>query len=188
MTPRFDPTRAVVFDFGRGQLKDDEGGLRLNLPLGVLARLAEQAGPDATRDFAHGLGVEIGRRIESRLGAGALGADLAAWAEHLGGNIALLGLGHTQLERWGRALVVRLAGAPREISGLLPALVESALGRASGRDVEVVAFEEDGGAACLVLSRSSARRARELAAAGHGLGSVVEALHRERAVREGGVS
>jgi hypothetical protein len=178
MTPRFDPTRALVFDLARGQLRDEEGAARVNLPYHVLARLCEQAGAEAARDFAHSLGVELGRRVVERLGKDAVAEGLVAWAEHLGGQLALLGLGSLQLERWGRALVLRAAGYPAGAEPLLAPLLSSALGRATGRELALVPFVADGSAAYLVVAPGTAERARRLASAGNGLGQVVEELHR----------
>jgi len=177
MTPRFDPTRAIIYDLSRGQLRDDEGQARVNLPFFLLQRLCEHAGTDATSDFGGALGAEVGRRIRERLGAAAERADVSAWAEHLGGHLALLGLGDLSLERWGRALVVRIVGAPAGSSSLLSAVVTGALQRGLGRSLQIVAFEQEEGVALLVLSPETARRARTLQEAGESLGRVVEQLH-----------
>jgi hypothetical protein len=178
MTPRFDPTRAIIYDLAMGQLKDDEGVARLNLPFHLLLRLCEQAGADAAADFAQSLGGELGRRVQDRLGKQTGTADMAAWAEHLGGQLALVGLGGLQIERWGRALVLRMAGAPEGASALLASVLTGALQRGLGRDMAAVAFEDDETIAYLILSRDSAARARNLREAGQGLGQVVEQLHR----------
>lgn len=177
MTPRFDPTRAIICDLSRGQLRDDEGQPRVNLPYFLLQRLCEHAGGEATSEFGSALGAEIGRRIRDRLGARADQADVAAWAEHLGGHVALMGLGDLSLERWGRALVVRVTGAPAGSAALLSGVVTGALQRGLGRSVELAAFEHEEGLALLVLSPETARRVRALQEAGESLGRVVEQLH-----------
>jgi len=178
MTPRFDPTRAIVYDLSRGQLRDEEGQLRLNVPFFLLERLCGQAGPEATRDFGQGLGGDIGRRIRDRLGAAAEQVDVSVWTEHLGGHLAVLGLGDLSLERWGRALVIRIVGAPAGASALLAAVIAGALQRGAGRNVELVAFDVEDSVALLVLSPETAGRARALREAGESLGRVVEQLHR----------
>lgn len=177
MTSRFDPTRAIVYDLSRGQLRDDEGQVRLNVPYFLLHRLCEQAGPEAASDFGHALGGDIGRRIRDRMANRADQADVAAWTEHLGGHLALLGLGDLSLERWGRALVIRVVGAPSGASALLSSVVAGALQRGLGRDVQVVTFDVDDAVALLVLSPQTASRARALREAGESLGRVVEQLH-----------
>jgi len=178
MTPRFDPTRAIVYDLSRGQLRDDEGQARLNLPYFLLERLCDHAGAEATREFGSSLGGEIGRRIRDRLGSGADQANIGVWAEHLGGHVALLGLGDLSLERWGRALVVRIAGSPSGATALLSAVVAGALQRGLGRSVQTVSFPLEDAVALLVLSQQTAERARSLREAGESLGRVVEELHR----------
>jgi hypothetical protein len=177
MTPRFDPTRAVVFDLARGQLRDDEGASRLNLPTALVERLCAAAGSDAARDFGLGLGAEVGRRVADRLPADSA-ASLGAWTEHLGGHLALLGLGSLRTERWGRALVLRVSGVARELTDLLGNVLEGALTRGLSRTVSLVPFGAEEGVAYLVVNPNTAERARSLAASGQGLGSVVEALHR----------
>ena len=177
MTPRFDPTRAVIFDLARGQLRDDEGASRLNVPYHVLARLCEQAGPDAASDFGRSLGQELGRRVQERLGRVPGGAEIGPWVEHLGGQVALLGLGNVQLERWGRAMVFRGTGTPQGGEALLAHVFEGALHRAFGRDVRVVRFGSDDDVAYLILSPRTAERAVQLQDVGQGLGQVVETLH-----------
>ena len=112
MIPRFDPTRAVVFDLTQGQLRDDEGTGRVNVPVEALLRLCAAAGPEAQKDFARGLGSDAGRRVARRLGDNAANLGSEAWVEHLGGELALLGLGNLAFERWGRALVVTVSAAP----------------------------------------------------------------------------
>ena len=93
MTQRFDPTRSIRYDLERGQLRDEEGTLRLNIPAALLLRLCESAGEAATRDFLSALGTDIGRRIQAALGQDLSAAPIESWAEHLGGQLALLGLG-----------------------------------------------------------------------------------------------
>lgn len=177
MTPRFDPTRAIIYDLARGQLKDEEGASRVNLPVSLILRLCEQAGKEATQDFAQSLGSEIGRRVADRMGQSANAASVEAWTEHLGGQLALVGLGDMSVERWGRALVLRVSGAPQGTEELLPTVLTAALQRSLGRDSTALSFNQDEGLALLIVSKDTANRARNLVAQGQGLGQVVEALH-----------
>jgi hypothetical protein len=178
MTPRFDPSRSILVDLARGQLKDDEGAARLNIPAHLLARLCEQAGPEATKDFAEALGTDLGRRIQSRLGKFTEKASVEEWVEHLGGQLALLGLGNLLIEQWGKALVLRLTGAPTGCSRLGSGVLKGSLSRALGRQVDLVSFEHEDDVAFLVLSPDSAQKIRELANQGTGLGQAVDQLHR----------
>lgn len=178
MTPRFDPTRAIVYDLARGQLRDDEGASRLNLPVHLLVRLCESAGPDAARDFGYSLGDELGRRIADRMGDGRTSASIEDWTEHLGGQLALVGLGNLSIERWGKALVLRVAGIPNGTLSLLESVLSGCIQRGLGRQAAVVGFERGTEAEYLVLSGEAADRARHLARDGASLGHIVEELHK----------
>jgi hypothetical protein len=178
MTPRFDPTRAIVYDLARGQLRDDEGASRLNLPVHLLVRLCESAGADAARDFGYALGEELGRRIADRMGDDRTGASIEEWTEHLGGQIALVGLGNLSVERWGKALVLRVAGPALGTLTLLEAVLAGCIQRGLGRQVSVVGFERGAEAEFLVLSGEGADKARQLAEGGAQLGHIVEELHK----------
>jgi hypothetical protein len=181
MIPRFDPTRSVVFDLAQGQFRDDEGTPRLNVPADALLRLCEAAGPDAVRDFGRSLGSEVGRRALRRLGDAAQNAPVEAWVEHLGGELALLGFGNLSAERWGKALVLALDGAPSGSEAVLAAFVEGALQRALGRDVAAFSLGRTGELVRVaVLSRSSADRAREWQQGGASWVQILERLHGAR--------
>jgi len=177
MTPRFDPSRSILVDLARGQLKDDEGTARLNLPAHLLVRLAEQAGPEASKDFAEALGTDLGRRIQSRLGQVTETASVEEWVEHLGGQLALVGLGNLLIEQWGKALVLRLMGAPAGCTSFASGVLKGSLKRALGRQIDLVGFDSDDGVAFLVLCPDSAKKVQELANQGTGLGQAVDQLH-----------
>jgi hypothetical protein len=140
-----------------------------------LARLMEHAGPEVAADFGRSLGAEIGRRIAEKL-KNASGID--AWTEHLGGHLALLGLGSLTLERWGKALVLRVTGAPEGATALIGSVFEGALQRGLGEVVATVAFDAEHSTGYLVVSPGTAERVRGMAAAGEGLGQIVEQLHK----------
>lgn len=177
MTPRFDPTRAMVFDLAHGKLRDDEANERLNVPVLLMRQLLESAGDEATAQFARNLGHEVGRRAQGRLGEEGAQAGIGAWTEHLGGQLALLGWGDLSVEQWGRALVLVIDGAPDRMEHLSGILLEEALRRALSRDVDLVPFDDAGKLAYLALSKPGAQRARNLKDEGAGLGQVIEKLH-----------
>ncbi|MCH2108370.1 MAG: hypothetical protein MK135_03510 [Polyangiaceae bacterium] len=177
MIPRFDPTRAIIYDFARGQLKDDEERPRLNLPCDLLLRLCHDAGEEAAVNFASELGTEMGRRILDKMGPDAEAASLEQWVEHLGGQLALLGLGNLALERWGKALVLRVQEHPPGAAGLAAHVLMSALQRGLSRDVGFVPFAEETATAFLVLSPDSAEKAQEWALEGSTMSQVIENLH-----------
>jgi hypothetical protein len=177
MIVRFDPTRAIVFDLARGRMRDEEGESRLNVPATALVRLLDGAGEQATRGFAAELGVEIGRRVQARLKNDLRSAPIEAWADHLGGQIALLGLGDLSVERWARALVFRVRGIPKDMEGIVGVLLEAALHRALGHEVRLPGFADGPDAAYLAVSPETAERVYQLAQSGSGLAQTVEALH-----------
>lgn len=178
MTPRFDPTRAIIYDLARGQLRDDEGASRLNLPAHLLLRLCDHAGHEGTSEFARALGAELGRRVADKLGSGKDAANVEVWTEHLGGQVALVGLGDMKVEQWGRALVLRISGAPPGMTKILEGVLEGALQRGLSRKATVIGFERDNETEFLVVSDETAPRIRALSQSGSSLGQVVEELHR----------
>ncbi len=177
MTPRFDPTRALVFDLARGQFRDAESTLRLNLPAHVLFSFCEGLGAEPTQGLARALGTELGRRTLAQMGKGPDTASVEEWTEHLGGQLALLGLGELSVEQWGKALVIAVQGAPPGSDALLGPLLGAALQRALSRDVDIVTFGDSQRLSLLVASSAGAERARTMKKQGAGLGQVVEALH-----------
>src|SRR5216683_1463505 len=97
----FDPSKAVTFDLARGLVQQEGAPAGLIVPAEALAALARAAGPEASRAFGRGVGEAIGRRVASRLAAadGVRAAGASAVVEHLGGELALTGLGSLGLER-----------------------------------------------------------------------------------------
>jgi hypothetical protein len=159
-TPRFDPTHSLEFNLDRGSVKLSGSIERVLLPADALAALVRAADADTRRDFARRLGTEAGRRVAERLDANA-GAD--AVVEHLGGEIALMGLGSIALERWGRVLVVTVSGSPLRAEGdeVLAGVIEGALQRGFGRTAAVVPLQRDDSLVrLLVVSPQTADRVR----------------------------
>ena len=177
MTQRFDPTRAIVFDLARGQLRDSEGARRLNLPNDLVLRLYRESAPEVRRDFAQALGTDLGRRVSDSFGSAVRAESVEAWTEHLGGQLALIGLGNLRVERWGKGLVLRVEGSPVETAQLLKEVLSGALQRGLGGEIALVAFEDVDSIAYLVLSPESARQAEELVQQGKSLSGVLESLH-----------
>src|SRR6185369_11560331 len=97
-TPRFDPTHSLEFNLDRGSVKLSGSLERVLLPADALAALVRGADAETRRDFARRLGTEAGRRVAERIDAS---ASPEAVAEHLGGEIALMGFGSFGIERWG---------------------------------------------------------------------------------------
>jgi hypothetical protein len=179
--PRFNPSQSVKFDLASGAVSMDGSGSRLLVPAELLGQLWSSASEEQQRDFGRRLGTELGRRAAERLGGGqAQRASLEAVVEHLGGDLALTGLGSMHLERWGRALVIGIAKSPLGSNGdkLLAAIVEGAIQRLFGKDTAVVVLNRtDELVRLLVLNPTSALRARGWLDDGVGWGEVLSRLH-----------
>jgi hypothetical protein len=157
----FNPSSQVRFDIGRGQVSMDGDTWRLLVPAEALLELCRAAGPEATKSFARRLGTEIGRRVAGRLAGGPERASLEAVVEHLGGDLALVGLGSLSVERWGAALVFRVSNSPAGADSLLAAVLEGALQRALSRDASLVPLERaDGSVRLLVVRAETAQKVR----------------------------
>jgi hypothetical protein len=144
---RFDPSKAVTFDLAHGLVHLDGAPSRLLVPAEALAALASAAGPEASAAFGAAIGEAMGRRVASRLGEGGVAAaPIAAVVDHLGGELALAGLGSLGVERWGRALVLVVDQSPLGDGGdlLLEATLASALGAAAGKAARVLHLARDG--------------------------------------------
>jgi hypothetical protein len=177
-TSPFDPTAAVRFDLARGQIALPDGGERVLIPADALLTLFSVADPEARKDFARRLGSEVGRRAAKRLGASEP-ASAEAVVEHLGGDLALMGLGSLELERWGRALVLAFIGSPFGAAGdeLLAFVIEGAIQRAFGRDVGVAKLaRDDARVRFLVTSHAGAARVRSSLDSGRPWGEVLTEL------------
>jgi hypothetical protein len=174
---RFDPTSSLEFDLGRGQIKVAGAGERVVVPVDALLDLCKHAGDDAARDFGRRLGTEAARRAFSRLQNGP--ASIEDVVEHLGGDLALMGLGSLGVERWGRALVVTFDHSPLGALGdaLLGSVIEGALQRAFGRDVSATKLmRDDRSVRFLVVGSEGAGKVRGWLASGVEWGDVLTRL------------
>ena len=175
--PRFDPANAVKFDLGKGHVALD-GAPRMLVPVDAMLALCRGAGPEAQRDFGRTLGTEVGRRVRERIKVDQ--ASLESVVEHLGGDLALSGLGSLAIERWGRALVMTISDSPLGADGdeLISAVLEGALQRGMGRDARVIKLERsDGSVRLLVTSPKTAEKVRGLLASGVAWGEMLARLH-----------
>ena len=175
--PRFDPSNAVKFDLGRGHVALD-GAPRMLVPVDALLALCQGAGDEALRDFGRTLGTEVGRRVRERIKVDQ--ASLESVVEHLGGDLALSGLGSLAIERWGRALVMTLSDSPLGAEGdaLIAAVLEGALQRGMGRDARVIKLERsDDRVRLLVIAPKMAQKVRGWLDAGVAWGDLLAKLH-----------
>ncbi len=178
--PRFNPSHTVEFDFARGVVALGASAPRVLLPADLLRDLVATVPVDSRTDFGRRLGTELGRRVAERLGPEAADASIEGVVEHLGGEVALTGLGSLGLERWGRALVFAVTGSPLGAGGdeLFACVVEGALQRLFGRDVRAVLLGRSGPTArLLVVNPRTAGQVRAWLDGGVGWGEVLGRLH-----------
>src|SRR5262245_4507794 len=162
MAEPFNPTHSVRFEIARGRVSVDGSEARVLVPAAALGKLCESAGLDGVKDFGRNLGTEIGRRVATRLDGSA--PSVTALVEHLGGDLALAGLGSLTVEIWGRALVFVVQDSPLggEGDSLLAAVLEGALQRALARDTALVELgRADGRVRFAVLSPKTADSVRK---------------------------
>ena len=179
----FDPSKAVTFDLTRGLVQQEGAPSGLIVPAQALAALAHAAGPEASRTFARAVGEAIGRRVALHLSAanGVRAAGAGAVVEHLGGELAITGLGSLGLERWGRALVLVIDQSPLGEAGdaLLESVLAGALAAAIGeQSSSVTVLARDGGRVrFLVTSRAGVDKVRALLNEGVSWGDALVRLH-----------
>lgn len=160
MAHPFDPAHAVRFELGKGRVSVGGTDARVLVPADALNHLCASAGEEKARDFGRRLGTEIGRRVAERVPSG---ASVPEMVEHLGGDLALAGLGSLGVEMWGRALVLKIEGSPLGAEGdvLLSAVLEGALHRALARDAAVLPIARaDGTARLVVVSTQTAAKVK----------------------------
>lgn len=178
MSPHFDPSYALEFDLGRGQIRMLNAAERVVVPSDALIALCQGASDDAVRDFGRRLGTEAGRVMNDRLGE-AWQASLETVVEHLGGELALMGLGSLGLERWGHALVLSFTHSPFGAAGdlLLGSVLEGAMQRSFGRDAVAIKLVRDATQVrFLIAGHDGARKARDWLAEGVSWGEVLSRL------------
>jgi hypothetical protein len=177
MATRFNPSGSVSFDLVRGRV--DCGGEHVLVAADALVDLCRAAGDEAVSDFGRRLGTAVGRRIAERLGDGASSATMEEVLDHLGGELAVAGLGSLGLERWGRALVLTIDGSPfgQQLDRLLGAVLEGALQRAFGRDCRAAKLmRDDRQVRFLITNPSSADKVAEWVGSGQSYGDVLARL------------
>jgi hypothetical protein len=176
----FDPAQALRIDLARGQLTLSGSGDRMLVPLESLIDLLASSDHDAIAAFGASIGTDIGRRIVERLGSSIAQASVELFTEHLGGELALTGMGNLSVERWGQALVLAIEGLQDSaaLELLVSALVEAAIQRSLSRDVSVVSFGRQGDVLKLSLLGHHAKEEVEQAmASGKSYGEVLTGLH-----------
>lgn len=177
MATRFNPSGSVSFDLVRGRVDCD--GDHVLIAADALIDLCRAAGDEAVTDFGRRLGTTLGKRLADRLGGSGSSASLEEVLEHLGGELAIIGLGSLGLERWGRALVLTLDGGPfgPQLDRLLAAVLEGALQRGFGRDCRATKLmRDDRRVRFLIASPSSASKVSEWLGSGVSYGEAISRL------------
>jgi hypothetical protein len=189
---KFNPRGEVTFDLACGQVHLDGAPARVMVPADALQVLCEAAGRSSIAELGRVMGEAIGRRIRVRLGAVAADLDGKQHAvreapfeqviEQLAMELALVGLGALSAERWGRALVLVVAGSPLgSMSGaaLLADILAAALEAAIGIEAAVQHVDRDGTKSRFaVVSAASAAAIQNGLAAGTGFAEILGALQR----------
>jgi len=156
-----DFSRVVQFDLARGTVRlETEAALLIGAR--SLAQLMELVPVEARARFGGELGGAMGARIEGRLGgpAAVREAPIEAVVTNLGAELALGGFGVLSLERWGRALVLHVGGAPLEAPEFYASLIASAISRATGAAAYSTVLSTSDGVRVVIASQSGAQRVR----------------------------
>ena len=176
VAPSFDAAHSIQFDLGRGSVRSGrEEDCVVLVPAKALAHIVAAAPPAAVDALARALGDAIGRRARARLDDAAT-ASVEAVVTQLAGEAALAGIGSLSVERWGRAVVVRIDGTPMPAPLLAP-LVASALEATFGRQIWCVLLSGGGDdARVLVASEGGVERVRAWLASGVPWGDALSRL------------
>lgn len=184
----FDPTQAVVFDLDRGRVSLDGGESLLLVPASLLAEACAELDPAVVRRLGLSLGKAAGGRIRARLSK-LEPPSLELMVDQLAGELSLGGFGALAIERWGRALVVRIDGHPLGGPGqdLLCGFVAGALRVAVQRDVAAMPLERSEASLRLLLCNPAAAVTVESwLLAGGSWSDALAALHRGARLDAGG--
>jgi hypothetical protein len=176
----FDPAQALKIDLSRGQLSLMGSSGRVLVPTESLAELLAASTNEAISAFGAGIGTDIGRRILERLGSAIERATIELYLEHLGGELALSGLGSLSVERWGKALVLCLEGLGDSagLESMVMSLIEAAIQRSLSRDVVVLRLAKTDGLLRLIVSGRHAKfQIEQWQAAGLSYGQILTNLH-----------
>jgi hypothetical protein len=156
----FDPKKAVTFDLPHGQVRLGDGssdtGRAVIVPADALATIVRAAGDSAAQELGRALGRTLGARVGQRMsGADQVrAAPLETVAAELAAEVAMVGFGELSFERWGKALVAVVRGAPDGYRFLLAPLVEGLLSASTGRAVHSLTLTRDADPARILVARA----------------------------------
>jgi hypothetical protein len=171
-------TDKVRFDLANGSVRAGEGERLVLMPTSALEQLGKSAGVEVACGLSRTLGAAAGMAVLAHFGSSEAvrAAALEAVVEALGAELALSGWGAVSLERWGRAMVMRVEHAPVEEGQYVAALLEGALREATGRTVRCLSLGKDAAGRYLVASERAYGRARDWLADGVAWGEVLSRL------------
>ena len=162
MASSVDVSGAIRFDLASGAVRLDGGEAGVVVPASVLAELVKAASADTRKAIGRKLGEHLGKSLQRRAGGSAalLGSGLEAAASLLAAELAVAGLGSCNLERWGRALVIHVTGAPALGSDFVASTLAGALAHATGRSLGATVLSDADGIRLLVSGQDAASRVR----------------------------
>lgn len=179
----FDPAQAIRFDIAGGSVAfaDGAGSLAAALmPASALrALIAAVARSGAAEAAFAGWGDALGQRVRARLGDVSV-ASPEAVLDHLGGEIALAGLGIVGFERWGRALVLTVRDGALGVGGdeALAIILRAIMAAVTGQPIATVSLgRDDGVLRLLVTGEIAAEKARTMLGEGATWPLVLAHLH-----------
>lgn len=187
----FDPSQAVRFDLAAGSVVLAAGSADAPttigaavVPANALSALVSAVARSGAAEAAFAAwGEALGLRAKQRLGDVA-GQTPEAVLAHVGGEIALAGLGVLGFERWGSALVLTVTGGALGPSGdeALALILRSLMAAATGKPVFTVLLGRSGEGDAdplriLLTGERGAERAHALLAEGASWGLVLAGLH-----------
>jgi hypothetical protein len=179
----------VRFDFPSGSVRTDGDERVVLVPVAALDDLAKAAGLEAACAFARTMGIAIGKRVSAHMGSidAVRKSTLEAFITELGSELALAGWGAVSLERWGKAMVIAVEHAPVAEHRVLAAMLEGAMGAATGgRDVRCTPLAAEGSVRVLVAGTSAVDRVRGWLAQGVAWGEVLSRLQAPSTTSTGG--
>jgi hypothetical protein len=138
-------SRSVRIEVQTGAVRASNGERVVLVSASALDELAREVGSHVTLGLGRAVGRAIGAAAAATLGdpEAVRVAPLEQVTQHLAEELALHGFGALSVERWGRALVLAVLMPAIDDDALLAAVLEGALGAATGRETPCMALGRD---------------------------------------------